>query len=55
MYSRHLSLNWSQYSGNDQFDLKLEINIDLQNLYTRGKGGGKNRRTTTDKSYDILK
>ena len=48
--------NWAQYIGNNRFDLKPEINIELQTLYTRGKGGGgnKNRRITSEKAYDIL-
>ena len=31
--------NWSKYPGNTRFDLKPEINIELQNLYIRVKGG----------------
>ena len=30
--------NWAQYSGNSRFDLKTEINFELQKLYMRGKG-----------------
>ena len=29
--------NWTQYPGNTQFDLKPEITIELQKLYTREK------------------
>ena len=31
--------NWAKYPGNPQFDLKPEINIELQKLYMIGKGG----------------
>ena len=31
--------NWSKYPGNALFDLKHEINIELQKLYIRGGGG----------------
>ena len=33
-------LNWSKYPGNTQFELKPEINIAINKLYMRGKGGG---------------
>ena len=29
---------WAQFPGNTRFDLKPKIAIELQNLYTRGKG-----------------
>ena len=32
--------NWAKYPGNNQFDLKPEITMELQNLYMRVRGGG---------------
>ena len=50
----HFHPNWSQYPGDTRFDLKPEITIDLQKLYIRGRGGGKNSKITAEKAYDIL-
>ena len=46
--------NWAQYLRNTRFELNPEIIIELQKLYMRGKGGGKNKRITAEKAYDIL-
>ena len=46
--------NWARYPGNTRFDLKVEITIELQNLYVASKGEKKNRWITADKAYDIL-
>ena len=34
--------NWERYPGNNIFDLKAEITIELQNLYMAGKGNKTN-------------
>ena len=46
--------NWGKYTGNTQFDLKPEINIQQQKLYMKGNGKNKNRRITAEKVYYIL-
>ena len=30
--------NWSQYPGTTRFELKPEIDIEIQKIYMRGKG-----------------